>query len=1055
MRHFKSSALSSIIAMLSLSLLASGCGLKTGANTTSGTNDTQEEVLPNSMKDNSGVQKEAKEQKYRTLRLMQFSLILLNAKYVEPDRLNWRKMTTYGIDALQNMVPEVVAQFDRRIDESPSSLTLRVGLESKHFNLGRISTLSEAWQISEDAYNFIYSNLLDPKDPDELEYAMINGMFSTLDPHTNLLPPYLFEDVMTGNGGFGGCGFVVGVRDDNLTVISPMEGAPAWKVGIKAGDIIVRIDDESTENMPLQDAVDRMRGDVGTQVTLYIKRRGWTEARPFAITREQIQIKSVTSEALKSDNVGYIKLKSFDQTTAAEVKLHLAELHKSMPKMQGLILDLRNNSGGLLEQSIAVAELFLSKGDTIVSVEGPTRADKSSTKAKADGTERNYPLIVLINEGSASASEIVAGALQFHNRAVIVGERSFGKGSVQILKDNPDGSAVKITSAQYLTPGDISIQGVGIVPDIRLISAFVDEKDGISLVETQNIRREDNLEQSLHSSKTIERTSAKSLRYLYEPSKEDEERAKEIGITTYDLRSTENYAEDSETRFAINLIKQAKSANRPEIIQNSSSFFEQYELNYRSALKTALQKLKIDWNTSTEKPCDQFTWGIKLDETTVGENETLEFAADGVEKQLIMWVKNTCEDAELAQFSATMSSNNGAFDEREFAFGKIKPGEQREWPVKIKLPKSMPTRDDIVNIQFYQGDDALLTNTPLETKGVFTASVINKNKPSFAYTYWIDDISRGNADGNLSRGESVDMYLWVKNIGNADSEKVKIHIANESGSGVLLQQGSATIENLAAGTSKLVMLKFDVSQDRPQKPPSKRIKRDRPFNPDEVFLNLTIEDTSYDAQVVQPIYLPVAQTPVQPAVRDSEMPETIDENVKSIAQNAVLLSRPQAGIAIGNIKESQNVRIHQLENGYIGVCWKEDDLNPCAFVAKDALNDALPDNKPVENSNVSANFSYEPPHIVFEERSHTETASTVTIFAVLTDNEALRDYEAYVWTHDGLQLKSEKLDYGMVTGKEKRVAIEMPLKQGDNNLVLIARDRLDTETVQIFHVNRP
>ena len=355
---------------------------------------------------------------------------------------------------------------------------------------------------------------------------------------------------------------MVGIREDNLVVISPMEGAPAWKAGIKAGDYVVRIDDESTENMPLQDAVDRMRGDVGTKVTLYIKRRGWTEPKPFVITREKIEIKSVTSHALKEDNIGYIKLKSFDQTTSKEVKEHLANLHKAMPKMHGLILDLRNNSGGLLVQSIEIAEQFLSKGQTIVSVEGPTKSDRDSTLAREDGTERDYPIVILINEGTASASEIVSGALQFHDRAVVVGERSFGKGSVQILKDNPDGSAIKITSAQYLTPGDISIQGVGIVPDIQLMPSFVDENDGISLVETHEVRREDTLEQSLHSNKTTERESAESLKYLYEASKEDEARAKELGLTTYDLRSTEDYSADSETKFAVALLKQAKSAKR-------------------------------------------------------------------------------------------------------------------------------------------------------------------------------------------------------------------------------------------------------------------------------------------------------------------------------------------------------------------------------------------------------------------------------------------------------------------------------------------------------------
>lgn len=991
----------------------------------------------------------------RTLRLMQFALILLNARYVEPERLNWRKMTVYGIDALQKMVPEVVARFDRRIDDNPMTLNLRVGIESRYFNIGKIESMGDAWQMSEDAYNFIYQHLLDPKDADELEYAMINGMFSTLDPHTNLLPPYLFEEMMTGNGGFGGCGFVVGVRDDNLTVISPMEGAPAWRAGIKAGDIILRIDDESTENMPLQDAVDRMRGDVGTQVTLYIKRRGWTEAQPIVITREQIQVKSVTSEALKKDNVGYIKLKSFDQSTGKEVKQHLEALHKAMPKMKGLVFDLRNNSGGLLEQSIAVAEQFLNKGDTIVSVEGATKVDRSSTKARKDGQERDYPVVILINEGTASASEIVSGALQFHDRAVIVGERSFGKGSVQILKDNPDGSAIKITSAQYLTPGDISIQGVGIVPDIQFLPTFVSEKDPVSLFESQKIQREDDLNQSLHSSKTIKRTSSQLLHYIYKEAEEDEKKAKEIGISKYDLRSTENYYEDDVTRFAISLIKQASSSKKSEILSSSTKFFEQHKANYEKELAEAFAKLKVDWKKGKEPSCESFDWGVRLGNAEAKNNETLVFPSDGEEKQLFMWVKNTCETEETSQLLAILNSDNSAFDEREFIFGRLKPGEQREWPLKVKIPRSIPSRDDVVNIQFLDSNHSI--DNALDKKASFTASVARQNRPQFAYTYWIDDIARGNGDGLLSRGESINMYVWVKNIGKADSDKVNIHIANESGSGILLQQGRASLDKLAVGESKLVLLKFDISKDRPQKPPSKRIKRDRPFNPDEAFLNLTISDNAFDSQLIEPVYLPIDQKIVEgTAVRETTISASPSDSLGTLKLGSQLYSRQNHGFEIGNVLKDEKVRVHALNGDKDGVCWQEGDLNPCAFAKKsDIVHKTVPTSSETDTSSrVSVNFNHEAPRIVFQERSHTEKESTVSIIADLSDNEALRDYEAYIWTMDGLQLKVEKLDYGMISGREKRVAIETPLKKGDNTLVIVARDSLDTEAVEVFHINR-
>lgn len=1021
----------------------------------------------------------------RRLLLMQFSLIFMNARYVEPERIDWRKMTVHGIDALQNMVPEVVARFDKRIDEQPEELTLKVGNIEKKYDLRNISSLARAYQTSEDVYNFVMANLLAPKDAEELEYAMINGMFATLDPHTNLLPPYMLEDVLTGNGGFAGCGFVVGLREDNLVVISPMEGTPAWRAGIKPGDVIVRIDDESTENMPLQDAVDRMRGEAGSNVTLYVRRRGWTEAKPIVITREIIKIKSVTSHALRDENIGYLKLKSFDMTTAAEVKMHLAELHKKLPNMRGLIIDLRNNSGGLLLQSIDIAENFLQKGQTVVSVVGASPKDRETTFARRDGSEHNYPIVLLVNEGTASASEIVSGALQYHNRAIVVGERTFGKGSVQILKDNPDGSAIKVTSAQYLTPGDISIQGVGIVPDIELIPTFADEKN-IGLIQSHNERRESSLEQSLHSSKTTKRHSLRSLRYIYADSEDDEARAKELGLTKYDLKSTEDYTPDSEIAFATALLKQAKSNNRNDILEQSQPFFDQYDKTYRADLQKTLKTQNIDWSNANADTnlCTQFSWQLQLDEKTADPNEILNFDADGVEKQLVMRVKNNCEQSDIVQFSASLTSNNIAFDEREFVFGRIKPGESREWPIKIKIPRSMPTREDDVTIHFYSGENAHIDDTPLPETGAFTARIERRDKPQFVYSYWIDDTHRGNADGRLSRGESVDMFIRVKNIGNVKSEKVRIVLANESGSGVLLIQGKGNIENLEPGKSRLVNLKFDVSKDRPQKPPSKRIKRDKPFNPDEAAFRLMIADENYDERLEQNLSFPVSTNPVQ-----VQTPAQLDQ---ILLPETPIVSKPGGERMLGKSTAPLPVKARVLNADHAAVCWLEDGLEPCGFAAFAALSDVSTKTESDKNTQDSNNskkeqiknesksnnsqqeqnkdesnpndsqtasgfepvLSHEAPRIVFDPHPHTVDESHTTVSFTVSDNVSVRDFEAYVWTQDGIKIKVEKIDFGLINRKSRHITVDMPLRVGDNSLVIVARDDLETETVAVFHITR-
>ena len=1073
----------------------------------------------------------------KPLRLMQFSLIFLNARYVDPSRINWQKMAVYGIDAIQNMTPEVVAHFDKRIDDVPDSVRLRVGKATRDFDLRPVTSLARAYQMSEDVYNFVLANLIEPKNETELEYAMINGMFSTLDPHTNLLPPYAFEDVMTGNGGFAGCGFVVGLRAENLVVISPTEGGPAWRAGIKPGDVIVRIDDESTENMPLQDAVDRLRGEAGTEVTLYVKRRGWVEPRAIGIKREVIRIKSVTSHAFSRDKIGYIKIKSFDQTTAQEVATHLKTLTASFGQdqrgMRGLIIDLRNNSGGLLTQSIEVAELFLRRGDTIVSVEGATPATKESTRSRRDGEHLDYPIAILINVGSASASEIVAGALQYHRRATVIGQRSFGKGSVQILKDNPDGSAIKITSAQYLTPGDISIQGVGIVPDIALIASYV-EPEAISLLESQRARRESSLEQSLHSDKTTTRSSEQSLHYLYRENADDEKRAKDLGLSKYDLRSTEDYTPDEEIDLARRYLIQAKSNDAAEILSQSSSFFETQRSDYKTSLVLAFKKLGVDWTPSEGVACSQFEWGLKYDDKETKPGGAIEFRADGEERTLAMWVKNTCESGSLSQISAVLSSNNIAFDEREFAFGKIAPGQTQEWPIKVKIPKSMSSRDDKVVVNFYKNAEEALRDSS------FQAKIVETDRPRFSYAYWIDDIRRGNADGTLSRNESVDMYVRVANEGEVTADKVKVHIANESGSGVLLVKGRAVIESIAPGESEIVKLSFDVSKDRPQKPPSKRIKRDKPFNPDEVSFRLSIVDDAYDSSIEQDVVFPVNAEALAPQAPQFELREiragakvvgtlNIDMpmkgdwlaqliegshngegqlDVKASNQDNTKSGQEQVGVqsgdqgsssasaapganevgevsgrskaesdlSIGKFATNQIVEMRTSggpqNEAYRAVCWREGELEPCGFIAakdvvdltKDAAvamnqasaSEATAGDKgaPSKSSGFVGSTYLEAPRVKFLNLSHTMNVERAKADIMLTDNDGLNHFEAYVWTQDELKVKAEKLEYDIVEGREARISIDVPIRIGDNSVVIVVRDNRATESVGIFHINR-
>ncbi len=320
----------------------------------------------------------------------------------------------------------------------------------------------------------IEKDYVDPVEPKELIQSAIQGMVRSLDPHSQFLPPDVFEELQTDTKGeFEGLGIVITMPKNVLKVVSPIEGTPAYRAGIKPGDIITEIDGEPTSEMEMWEAVKHMRGEKGTSVELTIIRADEPEALHFNLTRDVIPIVSVKWLMIKP-GYGYVWVTNFQENTTDELLEALAELQKGEKgKLKGLILDLRNNPGGLLDQAISISDLFLEEGK-ILSVK--ERRDEEIYRAHKDEVKRDYPIVVLINGGSASASEIVAGALQDHNRALIVGTQSFGKGSVQTVKPLGDGSGIKFTIARYYTPNDRSIQAKGIMPDI-IVEYRILEKD--------------------------------------------------------------------------------------------------------------------------------------------------------------------------------------------------------------------------------------------------------------------------------------------------------------------------------------------------------------------------------------------------------------------------------------------------------------------------------------------------------------------------------------------------------------------------------------------------
>ena len=341
-------------------------------------------------------------------------------------------------------------------------------------------------EVLSEVLRKIEKNYVEDTDPKELIYGAIKGMVRTLDPHSFFMSPDEYAELMIETkGSFSGVGIEITIRDNILTVISPIEGTPAFKAGIKAGDQIIMIGGKSAKNSSIMEAVKLIRGPKGSKIKLTIRRKGSDKPIDFLITRDVIPIKSVRSFFLPFD-IGYIRVSNFQSDTGQKLSEVLKEMEDKR-KLKGLVLDLRNNPGGLLSQAIKVADEFLDSG-LIVSVKSRDNKEEKSVAHK-NGKPRKYPVVVLVNEGSASASEIVAGALQDNKRALILGSTTFGKGSVQTLFPFSDGSGLRLTTAIYYTPSGRSIQASGIEPDIKV--AFIPPKEKPTVKKYHVIRERD------------------------------------------------------------------------------------------------------------------------------------------------------------------------------------------------------------------------------------------------------------------------------------------------------------------------------------------------------------------------------------------------------------------------------------------------------------------------------------------------------------------------------------------------------------------------------------
>ena len=426
---------------------------------------------------------------------------------------------------------------------------------SKHQAHGSSDDMQKTYknlEVFSNVLSMIQQNYVDDIDTQETIEGAIKGMLTSLDPHSSFLRPDDFKELQVETkGSFSGIGIEITIKDDMLTVVSPIEDTPAFKAGIQAGDRIIKIEGESTKEMSLIEAVKQLRGQKGSEVTISIHREGWIDLQEFTIVRDVIPIHSVRSNVLEP-GYGYIRITNFQRKTSQDLQNSLDDLDKE-GSLKGLVLDLRNNPGGLLDSSVKIVDIFLDEG-IIVSTKGRLKDQNMEFSAHSGGSEYDFPIVILINSGTASASEIVAGALQDHKRALILGTQSFGKGSVQTIIPMADGAGLRLTTARYYTPSGTSIQATGIIPDVLVPKIAAKEDD--SPKDPKEFFREKDLRHHLENGGNLEPAGEKP-----EPPSIDESNLISDKVTI-DEKTKEKLKDDNQLNTALLVLKSLNILSR-------------------------------------------------------------------------------------------------------------------------------------------------------------------------------------------------------------------------------------------------------------------------------------------------------------------------------------------------------------------------------------------------------------------------------------------------------------------------------------------------------------
>ncbi len=721
---------------------------------------------------------------------------IVKNKFVHKSTVDFQKMLKQGLDHLEIKIDEVLVDWPEE-----GVFDIVVGEKKKSFRYEEPKTWEDLRKISGEAFSFVHTNARKKEKSDgRIEYTMVNGMLTAEDRHSRIIPPRNYEEfVVETEGSFSGLGIVISTRKGWITVVSPIEDTPAYRAGMKSGDKIVQIENESTVNMSIVEAVHRLRGPKGEPVNIRILRDSMDKPKALTIVRDLIKIESV-EEHLFDDGILYIKIKNFQRNTTDSV-LEALKKRKKEGKIAGIILDLRDNPGGLLDQAGRISDLFLRFG-TIFSIKSgqSIRAYVAQDRNRFELREKT---VILVNSGSASASEIVTGALRENDRALTMGTTTFGKGSIQDIFELADDSALKLTIANYLIPGNISIHKVGITPDIFIEEVDFSEEKAIYktpefsfYLEKYREEKEDKLREPDPPSYAFKILN-ESL--IDEDAKEED--PDKVPKTSTKSEKRAKKEKDPLIAAARRIIAGSDGVDRSDMLKTASDVLSQIKKDENEHIKQKLEGFMVDWSGAVE---GENGAEIKLEAEVVPENGV--FKA-GEEAEIKVRVANL-GDSPVYKLTAVTDSENRLFDRKEFVFGKVAPGGKAEWKAGVKIPENAKTRNDECVLRFFDS-----SGTEVFSK-TFTVATEKKDRPAISYNYEIVDDgrfgSKGNGDGRIGKDETIALLFRIKNRGKGGAEDIGVYLKNRSGKKLFLEKAIEEVGVMAPGETRDIAMRFRV-----------------------------------------------------------------------------------------------------------------------------------------------------------------------------------------------------------------------------------------------------